>query len=85
MRDYLVGFETRLPGAIGAFQKREVAVTAGGLAEAVDIAFEKLHRDGLETRFPLSVQQMSETGWTTVHIETVRAAKMRAMEQRAAM
>ena len=50
---YIVTFETRKPGAIGAFYHSTVTVDASSIEQAYKVAMYYFHCYGLETRFPV--------------------------------
>lgn len=57
-RQYLVVIEVRTRGAIGEFSPRAFEVRAHAGFTATEIAVDEAHTLGLETRFPLRVNQM---------------------------
>lgn len=59
MTEWLIVMETRLPGAIGEFDRRSITVQAPDGDEALRLALHKFHVEGLETRFPVSVREQA--------------------------
>ncbi len=59
MTEWLIVIETRSPGAIGEFGRREITVRAPDGDEAVRLALHKFHDQGIETRFPISVRKQA--------------------------
>jgi hypothetical protein len=59
MTEWLIVMETRLPGAIGEFQRQAITVQAPDGDEALRLALHKFHDKGLETRFPVSVREQA--------------------------
>jgi len=57
---WLVIMETRTPGAIGEFGQRAVTVSAADRDEALRLALQTIHGQGLETRFPVSVKEAQQ-------------------------
>jgi hypothetical protein len=64
MKQFFVVFETRQPGAIGNFghsgETVEMYQSSFSEVEVCREAMRQLHAKGLETRFPVSVRELSE-------------------------
>jgi hypothetical protein len=64
MKTYSVVFETREPGAIGNFDKSGVTVeihqSSFSESDVYREAMRQLHNLGLETRFPVSIEEVTE-------------------------
>lgn len=55
---YEVTYEARKVGAIGTFSPRTVRVIGDSPARARDAAFAQIHREGYETRAPISMVEV---------------------------
>jgi len=64
MKQFLVVFETRQAGAIGEFSRSAATVemhqSSFSEAEVCRTAMGQLHAKGLETRFPVSVKEITQ-------------------------
>jgi hypothetical protein len=60
MQTYKVTYSARKEGAIGVFYPVDVAVEAESDTDAIEEAFDQLHRDGYETNRPIKAEKVEK-------------------------